>query len=144
MHAGHWLKQPGNVLALASLLVAIMSAIYAWRSAVAAKRSAVTADKAYKLAEAQDARTRPKFTINLVNCYLHTSNGHQRLAAELRVSNPTDSDNAIAVAELVIAYQRRGGSEMVKRVSADQKPGGLRPADGPLLQVPGPVGMHQT
>lgn len=79
------------------------------------------------LAKEQDRRRLPKLTSGFLQGYYTADRtGNRVYRIEISVSNPSDSDNALARAELRLTYRLQDGTEMTARLSQAGSDGQLR------------------
>lgn len=135
-HIG-WSTNSSNLISLGSVMFALASAVYARSSALSAKRS-------YALAELQDSRRAPKFTLYLADCYSYASEDHVVVAIAITISNPTDIDNSIARAELIIAYRKHEDKSARLSVASTTAASAQISGEGNFLDPPTSVPSHQT
>lgn len=81
------------------------AAVAAWVAAIFAYLTARRSGRALRLAEQQEARSRPVLVIYLKNGYLRRAKEDRIYMFLLSVSNPSDSNNAIAQIDLRIKYR---------------------------------------
>ncbi len=91
------LQDPYFWVAIGSTLAALLAALFAWMIWRLGKRS-------LQLAERQDLHRRPNLFIYLADGYCKFKEASRFLAFSISVSNPSDVDNSIALAELQIDY----------------------------------------
>lgn len=137
LHHLDWFTSSSNLISLGSVIVALASAAYARNSAVSSKRS-------YELAALQDARRSPKFVLYLSDCYSRFLEDHTVIATSLTVSNPTDIDNSIVRAELVITYHKQEGQQIKMIIASTATVPDLISGVTNLLNTPAPVPSHQS
>ena len=89
--------------------ISIASAVAAWVAVIWSFLAFLTSRGALRLAEQQEARRRPHLAIYLDRCFTRRSHGLRKYNFLLSVSNPTDSDNAIAAAHLRVVYRTPDG-----------------------------------
>jgi hypothetical protein len=90
-------SDPKNWIAALALLISFLSLLLSWRSA---KR----ADRALAISEGQEERRKPRLCIYLIRGYRRRAPRRQLFGFLVSVSNPTDTNNSIARAELQITY----------------------------------------
>jgi hypothetical protein len=136
------------VLFDASTWPAIASAIAAWLAALLAYRSARTSKRALTIAKRQEQRRQPVLIPYLVEGYVRLVDDEQRFrlyAFLLSVSNPSDTDNAIAQLDLHVTYTTAEGLRMTVEVPANAMLGtAFVSSDSRSLGVPIRVDAHQT
>lgn len=81
------------------------AAVAAWIAAVFAYLTARRSGRALRIAEQQEARRRPLLVLYLHSGYLRRTDKERVYAFMLSVSNPSDSNNAIARIDLRIEYR---------------------------------------
>jgi|SRR5450756_888157 len=137
LHHADWFKSSSNLISLGSVIFALLAAAYARSSAISAKRS-------YKLSATQDSRRTPTLSLYLADCYSYVSQDHIVVAIAITISNPTDIDNSIARAELVVTYHKQEGQSVRLNVTstttASAQISGVRKSLDPPAAVP----SHQS
>ena len=125
---GDWTNLGALLLSVLALIVAVMS----YRASA----------KATALSEQQEARREPRLILHLLDFYfvrVPDVAGARVYAFQMRLANPTDSDNAIADIELQVRYSQQ--TQMSMRLRAvDGAPAGETAA----LVVPSRVAAHDT
>lgn len=119
----------------------------AWLALGIALLSLLASRKALRLSEAREKRQLPRLVIYLADGYFRTLPGsNDRIYAFLlSISNPADSDNAIAEIQLCIKYRVTQKPTMVIKISSDATLKNF--FDNPMrvtLQIPVRVDAHQT
>jgi hypothetical protein len=132
------LTDPGTV-------IAALAALAAWAAAVVAYLSARAARQANKLSLQQEARKVPRIILYLATGFERATRTHRCYAISLSLSNPTDTDNAVARLELQILYRLPSGVIMTLRLPhcADVQKVFRRPTLK-AISVPLPVAAHGT
>lgn len=129
----------------ARTIVATVAAVAAVSSAVVAVLSVRTARRSLALAEQQDARRSPRIVSYLRDGYARRDRDRRLYAVSLSLTNPSDTDNSIAMLELEIRYRIRDGILMTIRLLHDSS---LREAFGrpdiEALTTPHSVSAHGT
>lgn len=126
--------------------VAVGSAVIALLSMWFARSSANTARQALKLAMQQEARRQPRIVPYLADGFVARSESRRIYALSLSLSNPTDSDNSLAMIELQVRYRTPEGIVITARVPHLPSLGSILPAEGEpeVLVPPTAVGAHKT
>lgn len=132
-----WWKNPVTLIALASALVALASAAYA-------ASSARTAKKAYRLTLKQDAQRKPLLIPYLSSAHILTSRTKIEVAISITVANPSDIDNSIAQAELVVEYSKGSNRTTTIRIPPDNHTSAFSLGSDSLLCIPKSIPSHQT
>lgn len=121
------------------------AAVAAWVAATFAYLTARRSGRALRLAEQQEARRQPVLVLYLLRGYLRRANEERIYAFLLSVSNPSDSNNAIAQIDLRIEYRTASNffaAVDVPTVSQDDEMfGGDNHA---RLEIPIHVDAHHT
>lgn len=128
-----------------SAIAAVISAVAAWVAVIFAYKVARTAKKRLDLAHQQEARRRPRIVPYMAEGYARRTPERRLYAVSLSLSNPTDSDNAIAKIELQVRYRTRDGIVMTIRLPHDEtlREGFGRP-DIQTFTLPFRVAAHDT
>lgn len=116
-------------ISLIALCASLTSLWFGWRGHVRA--------------EAQDRRRKPALVIDLLDSRLFHMPNRRIYCFQLRVRNPSDSDNAISIADLWFLFATRAGASLIVKVphaDADVKPPDL----GEALAIPSKVGAHNV
>ena len=117
-----WTEQ---AIAIAALLLSVVSLHFSW--------------KQHRLAHVQDLRRKPLLVAQYLEGHLKTDRDARSRSYrfKLSVSNPSDTDNALARIELAVHYCLANGNKMVARVAAAE-------AIHADLAVPQRIGAHET
>lgn len=121
------------LVATAGFGLSVMNAYFNWQNR--------------RLAIEQDRRRRPKLVPSLVNGYFQNDKaGNRRNYAFLvTVTNPSDSGNAIAAADLAITYLTREDLQMTMKIrSAANSDLNFIVGNGSSLPIPSPVSAHNA
>ncbi|MBJ6750974.1 hypothetical protein [Geomonas anaerohicana] len=94
----------------------VASAGAAWLALLLSVFSILAAWKALRISERQEERRKPLLVPYLQDGYIRREGESIFYAFLLSVSNPTDSDNAVAVADLHITYITKGNVLMTIKV----------------------------
>ena len=120
--------------------------VAAWVAAVFAYLTARRSGRALRLAEQQEARRRPVLVLYLHRGYLRRTEEERVYAFMLSVSNPSDSNNAIAQIDLRIEY--RAPSNFLAAVNVPAVPQDDEMLGGDnnhsRLEIPIRVDAHHT
>lgn len=121
----------GLLLSIASLTLGLFNAYIAWQNR--------------KLALKQDARKVPALTCYLSHGFQKTNETGRAFSVLVQVRNPSDSNNAVSNAELVVRYLTRERVLMTLKLSANRDGAGnfLRGQDDTLL-LPAKVPAHEV
>jgi len=124
-----------------ALLVSIISALLSWRSGK-------TAARALAISERQEKRRQPKLGIYLANGYRRIVPERQVFGVLVSVTNPTDTNNSVARAELQITYLLENDVEAVCRLQHNPTLAENATNDDPqaatVLALPVRIDAHQT
>jgi hypothetical protein len=123
----------------------LVAAAAAWAGAFVAYLNARRSSQALRLAEQQEARRRPVLVPSLLRGYLHRVDEDRIYMFLLSVSNPSDSDNAIAQIDLRIEYRTSSNflaAVYVPGVSLEHEMFGQDKQS--CLDIPVRVDAHQT
>lgn len=123
----------------------LAAVVAAWAGAIVAIFNARRSIQALRLAEQQEARRRPVLVPYLLRGYLRRVDEDRIYMFLLSVSNPSDSDNAIAQIDLRIEYRTASNflaAVYVPGVSLDDKMFGQD--NHSRLEIPVRVDAHQT
>lgn len=144
----------GNFLATAATptepdppWIAVMSVVIAGIALVLSVLSTRTARRSLRIAERQEARREPRLDL-----YLHESLVFQRpnpvtraLGFHIQVANPTDSDNSISDAELLILYTIDASVMTVRvRPYSQADPTDSSSSRKSLLRLPSRIPAHDA
>jgi len=128
-----WTDKVTAIAAGVALLVSFVSLYFSWC--------------AQRLANEQERRRRPQLIPALLNGYFHVDPGSKAriYAFYLSVSNPTDSDNAVASTDLHLTYLTSKNLAMTIKLSQDDTES-IRFVRGPAahLTVPTHIAAHST
>lgn len=121
----------GLLLSIASLTLGLFNSYIAWQNR--------------KLALKQDARKVPTLTCYLSHGFQKTSETGRAFSLLVQVRNPSDSNNAVANAELVVRYLTRERVLMTLKLPANRDRAGnfVRGQDDMLL-LPAKVPAHEV
>jgi hypothetical protein len=127
------------------VIVAVVSAMASWAGAFVAFRNARTSRRMLQLAEQQESRRQPATVLYLADGFVHWESDARVYAFLLSISNPSDSNNAIARLDLRINYRTPTNYLAAVDVPAvlDREVG----FGGPLqnrLELPIRIDAHQT
>jgi hypothetical protein len=110
--------------------------------------SFVVASGALRLARKQDERRKLVLVPSLINGYFQFFREEHvhAYAFLLSISNPSDSDNALANVELEVEYTRSGQTKVTARLPSSLSRGGAfaKLPDFSLLPLPARIDAHQT
>jgi hypothetical protein len=130
---------PKTIIAALALIVSLISLAISWLSGNRASR-------ALAISEEQENRRKPRFTVYVNKSRRRLTPHGQRFDFLLSVSNPTDTSNSIARAELQITYLLENDVKAVYRIQHDSDLSGqldsaeeLRP-----FALPVRIEAHQT
>ncbi len=117
----------------------------AWVAAFFAYLTARRSGRALKIAEQQEERRRPTLVFYLHNGYVRKTDESRAYLFLLSVSNPSDSNNAIARLDLRIRYRTGSGFPATVDVPNTSQSSNTFPGMGqPFLEIPVPVDAHKT
>lgn len=121
-------------IALLALLIAVLSFIVSY--------------KAFQLAQKQDERKRPLLVPSLLGGYVHFR-GDKKVrvyAFLLSISNPSDSNNALANIELHITYRMPAQVQVTTRLLSSSSRGDAfaKLSEFSILSTPARLDAHQT
>jgi hypothetical protein len=122
-----------KTLAAASLLISLINAYFTWQNR--------------RLAMTQEQRRLPRLALEMISCHFEErkDKGGRVYAFYVTITNPTDSNNAIAEADLWITYLRGDRVQMTMNVRANEPEAkSLFTAQDQALQIPGPVLAHNV
>jgi hypothetical protein len=132
---------PRTSTAILALLVSFFSLLISWRSG---KRAA----RALSISESQERRRQPRLGVYLVRGYRRRGPNRQLFGFLVSVTNPTDSNNSIARAELQIVYLLEDNVSVAGRVPHLEGLGKDSLADATgvanVLSLPARIDAHQT
>ena len=122
-----------------------MATVAAWVAAIFAYLTARRSGRALRLAEQQEARRRPVLFLYLSKGYLSRSDEHRLYMFLISVSNPSDSNNAVAQIYLRIEYRTASNFLAAVDVPAVLQDDEMFQGDnhGPL-EIPIRVDAHHT
>ncbi len=132
---------PGVWISALALLVSIISVLLSWRSGK-------TAARALAISESQENRRQPRLGVYLANGYRRIEPEGELFAVLVSVTNPTDTNNSVARAELQITYLLENDVEAVCRLQHNRalaenaSDNALQAAT--VLSLPVCVDAHQT
>lgn len=116
-------------ISLIALCASLTSLWFGWRGHVRA--------------EAQDRRRKPALVIDLLDSRLFHMPNSRIYCFQLRVRNPSDSDNAISIADLWFLFATRAGASLIVKIP--QANAALKPSDiGDPLPIPTKIGAHNV
>jgi hypothetical protein len=97
-----------KTVAVAGFCISIFNLYFAWQSR--------------RLAHEQERRRLPRLVVSLINGYFQDNRdaGGRAYAFQVIVTNPSDSNNAIAEADLSITYLTTDRTQMTVKVRANQ------------------------
>jgi len=128
---------PTNWVAIASAVAAVVSAVFAWQSAKSAARS-------LDVLARQEGRHYQKLVLYIADGYSQSRAGLRFIAFLTSVSNASDSDNAIATAELRLDYTHSSGACLAVKIPLAAQ-GAEFPEPGlNRLTPPVRIDAHQT
>jgi hypothetical protein len=132
---------PKTSIAALALLVSFFSLLISWRSG---KRAA----RALSISEGQEQRRQPRLGIYMVRGYRRRGSKRQLFGFLVSVTNPTDTNNSIARAELQITYLLEDDVNVVCRVSHAEGLDENALADpkgvANVFSLPAHIDAHQT
>jgi len=135
------LPDPKTLVSVLALLVSCLSLIVSWRSGTRAAR-------ALAISEGQEERRQPRLGIYLVRGYRRLVPQRQLFGFLVSITNPTDTSNSIARAELQITYLLENDVRAVCRIPHNQALGeksGIETAkEANLFVLPARIDAHQT
>jgi hypothetical protein len=135
------LTDPKFWISVFSLFVAGCAALISWRSARNAAR-------ALAISESQEKRRQPRLGIYLAKGYRRLVQRRQLFGFLVSVSNPTDINNSIALAELQITYLLENNLKAICRIphnpALGETVGGAETAQANIFSLPARVDAHQT
>ena len=138
---GNFFVDPKNWMSALALLISFLSLLLSWRSGRRAHR-------ALTISEGQEERRKPRLGIYLVRGYRRRGPKRQLFGFLVSVSNPTDTNNSIARAELQITYSLENGVKAVCRVQHADSLGGDASNDAAaaarIFSLPERIEAHQT
>lgn len=121
---------------LFSLLVSFIALLFSGRSML-------NSSQALRLAKSQDARRTPKITIYLTDALRRFEGPLQVFSFHVRISNPSDSNNAVARAELQVSYVLSNECSILLKLQHNLTYA-VRSTNGKALQLPLKIEAHQT
>lgn len=125
----------------------IATAVAAWLALILSILSLFVSWRAQRLTERQEERRRPVLVPYLLDGYvrLNKEPAARVYAFLLSVSNPADSDNAVAGMDLHLLYTTQASIQMTVKVRADATLGSsFCDGSAPPLTVPARIDAHQT
>jgi hypothetical protein len=128
-------------------LAAILSAIAAWLALAFSIYGVYAARKALRISEIQEERQKPDLVPYLVqSSYCFDEDDKNRIYAFLiSISNRSDSNNAIARADLTITYETSSHALMSVKIDTDVSVGSSFPVDTDVpFRLPVRIDAHQT
>jgi hypothetical protein len=137
----NFLADPKVWISVLALLVSFFSALLSWRSGKNAAR-------ALAISENQERRRQPQLGLYLFNGYRRRVPNRQLFGFLVSVSNPTDINNSVALAELQITYLLENDVEAVCRLPHNPSLGENTPGEGmpaaTVFSLPVRIDAHQT
>lgn len=130
-----------------SLWISTAAAVAAWIAVWFAYVSARTAARAFQLSNSQEERRRPQLVPYLADGYVRRRDREtgRVYAISLSVSNPTDSDNAVARVELQVRYTTQQHVQLTLKLPHDESlRAELNRPDLSTLTPPVRVNAHGT
>jgi hypothetical protein len=132
---------PKTSIAALALIVSFFSLLISWRSG---KRAA----RALAISESQEQRRQPRLGTYLVRGYRRREANGQLFGFLVSITNPTDSNNSIARAELQITYLLEHDVSVVGRIPHVEALGKDSLSDttevANILSLPARLDAHQT
>jgi len=124
----------------------IATAIAAWLALILSIFSIVISWKTQRLAQRQEERRKPILVPYFFDGYVRfNTDPFSRIYAFLvSVSNPSDSDNAVAEVDLQLTYTTQTGIQMKVKMRADPALESSFGDGSRSLQIPARVDAHQT
>lgn len=124
----------------------IATAVAAWFALAPSLLSLVVSWRALRLTEHQERRRRPLLVPYLSDGYVRfiSDTGARIYGFLLSVSNPADSDNAVAEADLRLTYRRADEPTTVKVRSDAALGAAFGNRSGQTLSTPARIDAHQT
>lgn len=86
--------------------ISVVAAIAAWAAVAPALYSAWYSKRALDMQRADEERRRPSLVPYLIDAKYRRAEGRRAYCFSLSVSNRSDSDNAVALVELILDYRR--------------------------------------
>ena len=126
---------------------AIASSIAAWVAFVLSIFNFRTSQRALRISEAQELRSRPSISSYLQDAYITVgAKPRARIYAVLvSLSNKSDNDNGIAAAALYLTYRKQSGVEFTVKVRPeDEMPSAFTDTTARQLHIPFRLDAHQT
>ncbi|MDX0647480.1 hypothetical protein GOD00_23240 [Sinorhizobium medicae] len=121
----------GLLLSIASLTLGLFNAYVAWQNR--------------KLALKQDARKLPALTCYLSHGFQKTNESGRAFSLLVQIRNPSDSNNAVANAELVVRYLTKERVLMTLKLPANREgTGSFVRGQGDVLSLPVKVPAHEV
>lgn len=134
-----------NIYSDPKLWISVLSLAVAIWAALNSTRSRNVATRALAISEQQEQRRQPRLEINILDCYRQSFTSHQLFAFLVSITNPSDVNNSISLAELQLGYVMDGGIKMKCRMPHDAKPSILPGTDSSAaIAVPSRIDAHQT
>lgn len=134
MISANWMNVVGLAVGLIALIVSFCSFLVSL--------------KAFRLSQKQDARRKPVLVPSILNGYLEFSETEKSrvYAFLLSISNPSDSDNALAKAELHITYKTPAQALVTAQIPSSPTRGEAYAEllDFSVLPTPTRLDAHQT
>ena len=122
-----------------------VAAVAAWVAAIFAYLTARRSGRALRLDEQREARRRPVLFLYLSKGYLRRSDEHRLYMFLLSVSNPSDSNNAVAQIHLRIKYRTASNFLAAVDVPAVLQDDEIFRGDNHVhLEIPTRVDAHHT
>jgi hypothetical protein len=129
----------------ARTIVATVAAVAAIGSAIVAVVSVRTARRSLALAQQQDARRSPRIVSYLRDGYVRRDPDRCLYAVSLSLTNPSDTDNSVAMLELEIHYRIPVGQVITVRLPHDETlRDGFGRSDIQALALPVHIPAHGT
>lgn len=122
-----------KTVAVAAFLISIFNLYFNWQSR--------------RLARAQERRRLPRLVPSLINGYFQNDRdaGGRAYVFHVIVMNPTDSNNAIAEADLAITYLTADRAQMTIKIRANESPAlNFVKGQDTNLSVPASISAHNA
>jgi len=130
-----------NLFALAE----IATAVAAWQALMLSSLGLIVSSKALRVTEQQEKRRKPRLVPNLLDGYVRHDAHCRVYVFLLSVSNPADSDNAVAALDLRSTYSTKSNFQMTIKIPSHTEfdKAFQCTADNPFA-IPVSVHAHQT
>ena len=104
-----WLDFTKSV-ALTGLTLSLVSLLFSWSNR--------------RMALKQEARKVPNLVPSLLHCYFQEGRGRtgRMYACQVEIANPSDNNNAVAFAELVISYRKADPVVFIMKLKQEETP----------------------